>query len=69
MRLGGALVAADGDQNLRMIALKETEHIRVEKENRHGSFGLADGRAFLTFPLRAIGLDGRQPCVEQRIFR
>ena len=52
-------VAVDGGQNLALIALKEAEHIRVEKINRHGSSGLARAEAFPTFLFGPIGLDGR----------
>ena len=62
-------VAVNGGDNLGLIALMETEHIRVKKENRHGSFGLAPTGAFQGFPLGAIGLHCRQPSVEQGIFR
>jgi hypothetical protein len=62
-------VAVDGGDNAGLIALVETEHIRVQKENRHGSFGLAPIGAFQGFPLGAICLHRRQPGVEQGIFR
>jgi hypothetical protein len=61
-------VAVAGGDNLGLIALVEAEHIRVQKENRHGSFGLAPIGAFLSFPLGAIRLHCRQPGVEQWVF-
>ena len=62
-------VAVDGGDNPGLIALVETEHIRVQKENRHRSFGLAPIGAFLGFSLGAICLNCRQPVVEQGVFR
>ena len=62
-------VAVDGGDNPGLIALVETEHIGVQKENRHGSFGLAPIGAFQGFSLGAICLHCSQPGVEQRVFR
>jgi hypothetical protein len=62
-------VAVNGGDNLGLIALMEAEHICVEKENRHESFRLALIRTFHGFTLGAICLHGRQPCVEQGVFR
>jgi hypothetical protein len=57
-------MAVNAGDNLRLLALMETEHIRVKKVDRHGSFGLACTGAFQRLTLGAIGFDRRQPCVE-----